>query len=134
MTGQLRIMVNLERFNFNLTQPKKKNLLPLSLKSGIHGPKPIGPVRYKIFLKNSDRTDRSSDLAVHESLIKADRLEEANGELAFTIEDPVNTILGSKKRSRLRVFDSTDRACFSQDETKVTQGLVKTSCLPDVEI
>ena len=61
MIGQLRIMVNLERFNFNLTQPKKKNLLPLSLKSGIHGPKPIGPVRYKNFLKISDRTgpDRS---------------------------------------------------------------------------
>ena len=56
MIGQLRIMVNLERFNFNLTQPKKKNLLPLSLKSGIHGPKPIGPVRYKNFLKISDRT------------------------------------------------------------------------------
>ena len=32
MIGQLRIMVNLERFNFNLTQPKKKNLLSLSLK------------------------------------------------------------------------------------------------------
>ena len=68
-------------------------------------------------------------------LIKADQLEEANGELAFTIEDPVNTILGSKKRSRLRVFDSTDRACSDETKrTEVTQGLVTTSCLPDVEI
>ena len=78
-----------------------------------------------------DPTEKEKSFTV---IIKADRLEEANGELAFSIEDPVNTILGSKKRSRLRVFDSTDRACSSQDETKVTQGLVTTSCLPDAEI
>ena len=66
-----------------------------------------------------DPTEKEKSFTV---IIKADRLEEANGELAFTIEDPVNTILGSKKRSRLRVFDSTDRACSSQDETNMKQG------------
>ena len=94
-------------------------------------PTPFRPINS---LTNS-QTNSSADKAVRGSLIKADQLEEANGELAFTIEDPVNTILGSKKRSRLRVFDSTDRACSDETKrTEVTQGLVTTSCLPDVEI